>query len=260
MSPDPTIAAIMAEADLWQQCNDQRAETSLDVYIDLKSPHAYLAIRPSLEIARDFDVQVNFLPYTLSYVELGVSTSVEKDRVRRPATPSADRKARMYYAAAREYCALQSLPFKTPGRLLDSTLAHRAFLFAKSQGLEILFTMWVYLQGWGSGWRDFELESGHDLEAACRGVGVDIKDFSAFMEDDGEGEHRLADVMTTAEQRGLVGTPHYVYYDPARGRYNGLFGREHLALIRSKFLKQDLAKRPEVVADFPHNWTGPPPG
>ena len=33
-----------------------------------------------------------------------------------------------------------------------------AFLFAKQQGLEVAFLMQVYVIGWGSGWRDYELE------------------------------------------------------------------------------------------------------
>ena len=56
-------------------------------YFDVKSPHAYLAIRPTIEIMRDYKVHVNFVPYTLSYRTLGVSTSVEKDMKRRPNPP-----------------------------------------------------------------------------------------------------------------------------------------------------------------------------
>ena len=56
----------MAEQTDWLALMAQPSEAKLDVYIDLKSPHAYLAVRPSLQIARDFKVAVNFLPYTLS--------------------------------------------------------------------------------------------------------------------------------------------------------------------------------------------------
>ncbi len=65
----------------------------------------------------------------------------------------------MYYTAARKYAALQQLLFRTPHRLLDSELGHRVFLFAKQQQLEVPFLMSVYLQGWSSGWRDYDLES-----------------------------------------------------------------------------------------------------
>ena len=126
-----SAATVLAEAGEWEKIMSQDAETMLDVYLDIKSPHAYLAVRPSLEVARDYKVRINFLPYTLSYVAFGLTTSVDPDNKRRPANPAADRKARMYYTAARQYAALQGLPFRSPYRLLDSTLAHKAFLFAK---------------------------------------------------------------------------------------------------------------------------------
>ena len=126
--------AILAEEDAWRRIMAQDGDAVLTVYLDIKSPHAYLAVRPSLLVARDYRVRVNFQPYTLDYVTLGVSTRVDRDMRRRPADAAADRKARMYYAAARQYAALQSLPFHSPKRLLDSTLAHKAWLFAAQQG------------------------------------------------------------------------------------------------------------------------------
>ena len=146
------IRRIFAEAEDWQRLQAQDADATLKVYLDLKSPHAYLAVRPSLEVARDYRVHVEFLPFTLSYEAFGITTSVEPDMQRRPPSAAADRKARMYYTAAREYAAMQRLPFRTPHRLLDSTQAHRAWVFAKRQGLEVPFIMSVYLHGWGSSW------------------------------------------------------------------------------------------------------------
>ncbi len=58
-------AAILAESDEWQKIMALDGQKQLDVYLDIKSPHAYLAVRPSLEVARDYRVRVNFRPYTL---------------------------------------------------------------------------------------------------------------------------------------------------------------------------------------------------
>ena len=46
----------MNEIGLWQSVNRENAEETIDVYIDMKSPHAYLAIRPSLMLAKDYQV------------------------------------------------------------------------------------------------------------------------------------------------------------------------------------------------------------
>jgi 2-hydroxychromene-2-carboxylate isomerase len=248
--------AVLAETEEWQRIMALDAETVLDVYLDIKSPHAYLAVRPSLEVARDYRVRVNFLPYTLSYAALGLTTSVEPDMKRRPATPGADRKARMYYAAARQYAVLQGLPFRSPYRLLDSALANKAFLFAKRQALEVPFLMQVYVRGWGSGWRDYEIESLERLRGTLAEVGARTDGFEAFTAPNGAGEAELKSCMAKADAAGFTGVPHYVFNDAASGRELGLFGREHLALIREKFGAQGLARTPAVRPEFSHAWRG----
>jgi len=252
-------AAVLAEAGEWQRIMALDAEKVMDVYLDIKSPHAYLAVRPSLEVARDYRVRVNFLPYTGSYVAVGITTSVETDMKRRPPNPAADRKARMYYTAARQYAVLQGLPFRSPYRLLDSTSANKAFLFAKRQGLEVPFLMRVYVQGWGSGWRDYEIESLERLRGTLAEIGARTDGFEQFMDQNGVGESEVESCMAKAEAAGYVGVPHYVFNDAASGRELGLFGREHLALIREKFGAEGLARTPAVRPEFSHAWHGAPP-
>lgn len=234
----------------------QDAETTLDVYLDIKSPHAYLAVRPSLEVARDYKVRINFLPYTLSYVALGLTTRVDIDNKRRPATPAADRKARMYYAAARQYAALQGLPFRSPERLLDSTLANKALLFAKAQGVEVPFLMQTYIKGWGTGWRDYEIESFNQLQNTLMEAGAYTDGFEEYMTPNGKGQAELQECMLKAESSGFAGVPHYVFFDTVLGHHLGLFGREHLTLIREKFAADGLARDPSVRSEFSHTWRG----
>ncbi len=255
---DAAAAAILAEADEWQSIMALDAEKVLDVYLDLKSPHAYLAVRPTLEVARDYRVRLNFLPYTLNYASVGITTSVEPDMKRRSAGPAADRKARMYYTTARQYAVLQGLPFRSPYRLLDSTSAHKALLFAKRQELEVPFMMQVYVQGWGSGWRDYEIESLEQLQGSLTEVGAHSEGFEEFVAQAGPGEAELESCREAAEATGWTGVPHYVFDDTASGRQLGLFGREHLALIREKLSAEGLARSPAVRPEFSHAWHGAP--
>jgi 2-hydroxychromene-2-carboxylate isomerase len=247
----------MREADDWRRLMSLDAATSLTVYLDMKSPHAYIAVRPTLEVARDYRIKVDFRPYTLSYKDLGLTTKVESDNRRIPASAAADRKARMYYAAGRQYATLQRIPFRSPHRLLDSDLAHRAFLFAKHQALEVPFMMGICLRGWGSGWRDVELESLEQLRNALKGLGADLDGFEEFVGPGGPGERELVQSMESADASGFVGAPHYVFHDEVTGRQVGLFGREHLALIRTKFSARGLARHADVQPDFSHAWCGP---
>jgi len=248
---------IMNEVELWQSANQEQAEETIDVYIDMKSPHAYLAIRPSLMLAKDYQVHVNFLPYTVSYIETGVTTEINDKRERQPLNDAADRKARMFYAAAREYALLQDLPFRSPHRLLDSELAHRALLFAKQQKLEIPFMLNVYTSGWGSGWQDFELESIDHLRNALTDCGANLEDFGEYLSDAGEGAKELTNCMHKAEASGIVGVPHYVLADQAEYKGLSLFGREHLSLIRYRLSERNLARHLSVKPDFSHAWSKP---
>ena len=261
MAQKPVISAasadaVLAEAEEWKMIMSQDAETVLDVYLDIKSPHSYLAVRPSLEVARDYKVRINFLPYTLSYVTFGLTTRVDPDNKRRPANAASDRKARMYYAAARQYAALQGLPFRSPYRLLDSTLANKAFLFAKQQELEVPFLMHVSVQGWGSGWRDYEVESLEQLRRTLVEIGARTDGLDTYIASNGEADVKLQNCMLKAENSGCTGVPHYVFHDTVLGRELGLFGREHLALIRSKFTADGLARTPSVRSEFSHAWHG----
>ena len=252
---EAAVANIMRESNEWQRLVESKDQASLTVYLDMKSPHAYISVRPTLQIVKDYKVEIDFRPYTLSYIEMGVSTTT-KDQKRRPPSADGDRKARMFYAAAREYCKLQQLPLRSPYRLLDAELAHRAFVFAKRQKLEINFMMSVCLRGWGSGWREFELESITQLKEALADVGANLTGFDAFVMDGGEGEQIMSSYKDEAHATGFVGTPQYVFYDLHRDRTRGLFGREHLALIRSKLSEQGLARSEDVTAEFSHAWQG----
>ena len=124
----------------------------VDVWIDIKSPHAYLAVRPSLQLAEDYHCQVHFRPYNLSYVSIGVTTHHDKsDPTRRPADANADRKARGYYSTARKYAAAQGLRIRGPRVLLDAHLANIGLLYAGRDGRAAEYALAVYDAGWPNG-------------------------------------------------------------------------------------------------------------
>ncbi len=227
------------------------AEKELDVYLDMKSPHAYLAVRPSLAVARDYRVRVHFLLYTTSYAASGLTTRVEADKKRRPGTPTADRKASKYYTAAREYPVRQGVPFRTPCRLLDSDSANKVFFFAKQQGRAVRFLIRVYVQGWGSRWRAYALESLKQLCGTLAEVGARTDGFEEFMAPNGTGEAEIVSCMAKVEAAGFTCVPHYVLNDAPSGR-------EHLAPVREKFGAQGLARTDAPRPEFTHARLGAP--
>lgn len=229
------------------------ARKVISVHVDIKSPHAYLAVQPTAQLEQDYDVRVDWLPFELSYVDLGVTTSDDDliDRTRRPPSASGDRRARMYYATAREYAKLQGLSIRGPERLLDSRLANLALLYARRQGLALPYLLAVYGAGWPSGWRDFDMEDVSGLGQVLARVGGDTSGLRAFLES-AEAEAEYAEAQSVALQSGVAGVPHYSFEHA--GRRRGLFGREHLALIREWLHAEGLGRGAHVRPECSHAW------
>ena len=99
-------AAILAEAEAWQGIMALDGDKTLDVYLDVKSPHAYLAVRPSLEVARDY--RVGELPQILAD-----AADVFLTQRHRPATPK-------FIDRPVEYEDVMDLLFGNPDCLLKS--------------------------------------------------------------------------------------------------------------------------------------------
>ena len=205
------------------------------------------------KIQKELDDTMNVMHSTIDKVlERGVKLDdlVEKSK-------DLSGQSKMFYKTARHYTALQGIPLRSPYRLLDASMAHKTFLFSKKQMLEIPFMMSVCLRGWGSGWRDIEIESLDQMRNTLKDLDANLDGFETFVEPGGQGERELSKCMEEAHASGFVGTPHYVFHDVSSDRQIELFGREHLALIRSKLSEQGLARNDDVQTEFSHAWTGP---
>jgi hypothetical protein len=116
--------------------------------------------------------------------------------------------------------------------------------------------MQVYTMGWGSGWRDYEIEAIDQLRTSLLEIGADCSHFATFMAPGGPGETELEQCQAKAEASGISGVPHYAFHDDIFARELGLFGREHLALIRHKLDASGLARSADVKPEFSHAWNG----
>ena len=102
------------------------------------------------------------------------------------------------------------------------------------------------------------MESLEQLRGTLVAIGAHTDSFEAYMASNGAGDIKLQSCMTKAEASGFTGVPHYVFYDTVLGRELGLFGREHLTLIREKFAADGLARTTSVRPEFSHAWRGNP--
>ena len=113
-----------------------RGDVPLAVYIDLKSPYAYLAIDPTREMAAAAGVPIDWRPFTLDIPSyLGSARLDKKGKV-----ASANRTTQQWsgvkyaYRDARRYANLSGKTVRGTEKIWDSSLAGIAMLWAKRQG------------------------------------------------------------------------------------------------------------------------------
>jgi 2-hydroxychromene-2-carboxylate isomerase len=205
--------------DPWQ------SERPLIVYLDIKSPYAFIAREPTLMMASELGIEIDWRPLTLnisSYLgsaRLDKSGKVESSE----RTPEQWAKVKYAYRDARRYAAEQGLSLRGTEKIWDTSIVHMGFWWAKMQGDEGLhcFLDEVYPRFWV---RDFDAEDLSVVEAALVKAGVDAAGFEAYAEGEGRDFHEAS--QQAIFDAGIFGVPGYV----VEGEY--FFGREHLPMIR----------------------------
>lgn len=148
-----------------------RGEAELAVYIDLKSPYAFVALEPTRAVARQSGVRIDWRPFTLDIPSyLG---SARLDRQGRVAesdrTPTQWNGVRYAYRDARRYASLQGKTLRGTVKIWDSSGAGIAMLWAKRQG-DATFDRFVddaYARFWR---RELDIEDPAVLEAVLTGA------------------------------------------------------------------------------------------
>lgn len=221
------------------------AQKQIDLYIDYKSPYAYLAVEPAWQLERDFDVSLNWLPYTLDIPDYLGSAKVDQDGkvVEDNRTPHQWRRVRYSYMDVRRYANLRGLTIRGTQKIWDTALAGIGLLFAKDQGVFRAYSDIVYERFWR---RDLDVEDPAVIEAVLKEAGADASGFRAYA--DGAGRALHDRIRTEAEDRGIFGVPTFVLDGEI------FWGREHLALIRLRLAEQGLARPDAGPIDISHAW------
>ena len=205
----------------------------VDLYIDFKSPYAYLAVEPAWELERDFDISLNWLPYTLDIPDYLGSAKVDDhgNVIEDNRTPHNWRRVRYSYMDVRRYANLRGLTIRGTQKIWDSSLAGIGMLFAKDRGVVRAFNDIVYERFWR---RELDIEDVAIVEKVLKEAGAETAGFRDFVEGVGRTEHDH--IRAEAEERGVFGVPTFVIDDEI------FWGREHLALIRMRLWEMGLAR------------------
>lgn len=215
------------------------AERTLTVYIDVKSPYAYLAVEPTRRLARQGGVTLDWLPYTLDIPDYLGSARVDAQGrvVEEKRSPHQWRKVKYSYMDVRRYANLRGLTIRGTQKIWDSGIASIGLLHARAQGAAIVerYIDLVFPPFWR---RELDIEDAGVVAGLLAEAGADIADFPAFLAGEGRALHDR--LRAEAEEAGVFGVPFYVFEG------ENFWGREQLALLRYRV----TGELPDYAADL----------
>lgn len=223
--------------------SELRGDAQLAVYIDLKSPYAFIAIEPTRAMASALGVAIDWRPFTLDIPSYLGSAKLDKNGnvASSQRTPQQWTGVRYAYRDARRYASLRGKTLRGTEKIWDSSLAGIAMLWLKDQLKDQLkeqlkeqvdeqrpelfdrFVDDLYALFWR---RDLDIEDLAVLEAALDRIDPELAAAGRFRAyADGPGRAAHDELNQAAFDAGVYGVPTYLVGDEM------WFGREHLPRV-----------------------------
>lgn len=188
------------------------------LYFDYKSPFAFLAMAPALELPRRFRVQVRWIPFVLRIKGKG-ERSVYSER-----------KVRYSYMDARRWANKQGgLTIRGPLKVYDSRPALVGALFAQRHGLFAEYTSAVFTRFFE---RLLEIDRPEAVAGLIAELGGSPSGYRAYAE--GAGPSALEACLDEADSDGIFGVPTFVF----RGEL--FWGHDRLPLLEEQLERAGL--------------------
>ncbi len=197
----------------------------LTVYIDFKSPYAYIAKDPTFWLKQAYGIELDVYPLTLNIASyLGSARKSDSGKVvENNRSPKQWLAVKYAYKDARRYAALRGLTLKGTQKIWDSSLSGIGLMWAKMQSHEVMkaYIDRVYEQFWK---RELDIEDPEVIVRELSLAGVDTAGFDDYRL--GPGKQEYDELQQSLFESGYFGVPTYVIDDQV------YFGREHLPRVR----------------------------
>src|ERR1700758_4197178 len=182
---------------------------TVTVYIDYKSPYAYLAKDLAYELEGDFPVRLDWLPYVLDIPSfLGSARVDEQGRVVEEERNAHQwRRVRYSYMDCRRQARERGLVIRGPQKIWDSSVAACGMLWAKRQGAAALrrYHDLTFERFWK---RELDIEDPGVVGTVLNEAGAEASGFPAYVA--GEARVELERICRAAEAIGVFGVPTFV--------------------------------------------------
>ena len=202
-----------------------RSEHPMIVYIDFKSPYAYLAKDPAYSIEDELGIEIDWRPLTLDIPSYLGSARLDTQGkvVENNRTPQQWGGVKYAYRDARRYASLRGLTIRGTTKIWDSSLAGIGMEWAKLQGRSVLrgYIDRVYERFWK---RELDIEDPNVIEGVLAEADAELNGFTAYHT--GEGRANNDRIQQQIFAAGVFGVPSFIVGGEL------FFGREHLPQIR----------------------------
>jgi 2-hydroxychromene-2-carboxylate isomerase len=197
------------------------------VYSDYKSPYAFLAKDLIYELEDDFEVRLEWLPYTLDIPSYLGSARLDEggEVVESNRNAHQWRRVRYSYMDCRRQARKRGLVILGTRKIWDSSLAAIGMLWAKRQGKRQFraYHDQVFERFWR---RELDIEDPGAVAAVLSEVDADTTGFRNYLAGEGRIEHDA--IRESAEAAGVFGVPSLI----VEGEL--FWGRDPLVDIREK--------------------------
>ena len=193
------------------------------LWIDYVSPYAYVAKAWAHELERDWDVALEWRPYTLDIAAFQQSVA-DRD-------PHHWRRVRYAYMDARRWANKQGLVLKGPLKIYYARPANTGMLYAQRHGVFRAYNDLVFDRFWK---RELDPEN-VDAVAAILGQSGAPAGFRAFYEGEGGAEHDR--LRNEAEASGVFGVPTFVFEEEL------FWGGDRIGLLGERLGEKGVGRR-----------------
>lgn len=199
----------------------ERAKVIL--WSDYVSPYAFVAKAWAYELEADYEIDLDWRPYTLDIASFQGSVE-QRD-------PHHWRRVRYAYMDARRFANKQGLTLMGPKKIYDARAINAAMLYAQRHGVFRAYNDLAFERFWR---RDLDPENVAAVSAVLELAGTP-SGFAAFL--DGEGGAWHDSLRTEAEVSGIFGVPSFVLDGEI------FWGGDRVFLLRERLEEKGVPRR-----------------
>ena len=199
---------------------------SVDFYIDIKSPYAYLALDPAIKMFDQLGLKWNLWPYTLDIADYLGSATINNDGKIISSNRTAHQWRRVKYSCmgCRRMANLQGKTILGTQKIWDSSLFSFAHLWIKEKSEQTLlpFLRESFQLFWE---RKLDIENEEVISNLLTKFQLDSAEFKSWME---PNRNSVTSLMDAALSKGIFGVPTFVFEEEI------FWGSEKLELIKAR--------------------------